>query len=141
MTPEPPDSPEVIKGSVRGRSIVRYLIAGGLAFAVDFGLLAFLHEVLGWGTWESAAIAFIVSFVFTYTIQRTFTFGSTAPHGAALIKYVLLVAFNTVATAVIVALIDATPLGWAVGKVVATAATTVWNYFAYRYWVFADRRS
>jgi hypothetical protein len=82
---------------------------------------------------------FIVSFAFTYSIQRWFTFGSQTPHGPALVKYTILVAFNTVATAAIVGLIDLTPAGWVVGKVVATVATTVWNYFVYRYWVFADR--
>jgi putative flippase GtrA len=122
------------------RSALRYLLAGGLAFLVDLGLLALFHTVLSWPTWLAAGVAFVVSFVFTYTIQRTFTFGSRTPHGRTLMKYTALVAFNTLATAAIVALIDSTWAGWAVGKVVATAVTTIWNYFVYRYWVFADRR-
>lgn len=126
-------------GELSRHSAVRYLIAGGLAFLVDLGLLALFHQVFGWPTWLAAGLAFIISFAFTYTIQRWFTFGSQAPHGPALVKYAVLVAFNTLATAAIVGLIDLTPAGWVVGKVVATAATTVWNYFVYRYWVFADR--
>ena len=106
---------------------------------MDLGLLALFHEVFGWPTWLSAGLAFIISFAFTYTIQRWFTFGSQAPHGRALFRYTALVAFNTLATAAIVGLIDLTPAGWVVGKVAATALTTIWNYFAYRYWVFADR--
>jgi len=111
-----------------------------LAFLVDLGLLALFHQVLGWPTWLAAGVAFIISFAFTYTLQRYFTFGSEAAHGPALVKYAALVAINTVATAAIVGLIDLTPAGWAIGKVVATAVTTIWNYFAYRYWVFAGRR-
>ena len=122
-------------------SAVRYLVAGGAAFLVDLGLLALLRNVLGWPTWLAAAIAFLLSFAFTYTVQRYFTFGSRAPHGVAILKYAALVAFNTLATAVIVALIDATAAGWIAGKVVATVATSVWNYFIYRYWVFATRDS
>ncbi|MGN7799181.1 GtrA family protein [Leifsonia sp. 22587] len=122
------------------KPLVRYLIAGGLAFLVDFGLLALFHEVFDWPTWLAAGTAFVVSFVFTYTIQRMYSFGSTVPHGKALIKYTLLVAFNTVATAVIVALVDTSALSWAGGKVIATAVTTVWNFFAYKYWVFAEPR-
>ena len=82
--------------------------------------------------------AFVLSFAFTYTIQRVFSFGSDAPHGRTLLRYTLLVVFNTIATAAIVGLIDLTPAGWAVGKVVATVVTTIWNYFVYRYWVFAS---
>jgi putative flippase GtrA len=122
-------------------SAVRYLVAGGAAFLVDLGLLALLRNVVGWPTWLAAAIAFLLSFAFTYTIQRYFTFGSRAPHGVAILKYAALVAFNTLATAAIVALIDATAAGWIAGKVVATVSTSVWNYFIYRYWVFATRDS
>ena len=66
-----------------------------------------------------------------------FSFSSRAPHGSALVRYAVLVAFNTVATVLIVAGVNDTVLGGIGGKVIATAVTTVWNYFIYRYWVFA----
>lgn len=138
MTAVPPSNAGARTKPTR-RSAFRYLFAGGLAFLVDLGLLALFHQIFGWPTWLAAGVAFVLTFAFTYSLQRYFTFGSKAPHGRALLKYTALVVFNTVATAAIVALIDLTPAGWAVGKVVATATTTVWNYFAYRYWVFADR--
>lgn len=123
--------------SIYGHSGVRYLLAGGVCFLLDFGLLALLHEVLGWPTWLSAGLSFLVSFAFTYSIQRMFSFSSRAPHGRALIRYTILVGINTVATIAIVALVDKSALSWAGGKVIATLITTVWNYYAYRYWVFA----
>ena len=119
-------------------SALRYLIAGVIAFLFDFGMLALFREVFGWPTWIAAGVAFVLSFAFTYTIQRVFSFGSDAPHGRALFRYAVLVVFNTIATALIVGLIDQTAAGWAVGKVAATVLTTVWNYFIYRFWVFAN---
>ncbi len=121
------------------RSDVRYLVVGGSAFVVDFGLLALLHEVLGLPVWLASGLGFVVSFAYTYTMQRL-AFRATVPHGGALARYVALVGVNTVATALIVHGLSATPLGWAGGKVVATAATTVGNYFAYRHWVFRPDR-
>ncbi|WP_431279739.1 GtrA family protein [Leifsonia poae] len=121
-------------------SAVRYLIAGGLSFLVDFGLLALLHNVLLWPVWLASGVAFLLSFAFTYTIQRMFSFLSSAPHGRAVLRYTILVIFNTLATIAIVSLINSSALGWIGGKVVATIVTTVWNYFAYRYWVFVDPR-
>lgn len=120
---------------------VRYLAAGCGAFLFDLALLALFKNVLGWPLWLATGAAFLLSFAFTYTVQRFVAFQSTAPHGGALIKYTVLVAANTLATIGIVALIDLTPGGWIAGKVVSTAASTVWNYFAYRYWVFAGPRS
>jgi putative flippase GtrA len=125
---------------VRQNSGLRYLFAGGVAFLVDVGVLALLKNVLDWPLWLATGAAFLLSFFFTYTIQRIFSFGSNAPYGVALFKYTMLVVVNTLATVAIVSLIDQTVLGWLGGKVVATALSTVWNYFAYRYWVFADTR-
>lgn len=121
-------------------SALRYLAAGGLAFLFDLGLLAFLKNILDWPLWLATSTAFLASFAFTYSIQRFLAFNTGSPHGVALLKYAVLVAFNTIATVGIVALIDMTPLGWVAGKVIATAATTLWNYFAYRYWVFRGPR-
>jgi putative flippase GtrA len=120
-----------------GHSAVRYLIAGGAAFLVDLGLLALFLNVFGWPLWLATGAAFLLSFFFTYTVQRIFAFTSKAPHGIAMLKYAALVAFNTAASVVIVASVDWTGAGWVVGKVVATVVMTIWNYFAYRYWVFA----
>lgn len=121
-------------------SAVRYLVVGGFAFLLDFALLALLSQVVGWPLWLATAVAFLVSFGFTYTMQRIVTFGSQAPHGSSLTKYAILVGFNTVASVIIVELASITVLGWAGGKVLATVATTVSNYFIYRYWVYAHPR-
>lgn len=127
--------------AIASHSAVRYLFAGGLSFLVDFGLLALLHEVLFWPVWLASGVSFLVSFAFTYTIQRYFSFNSLSPHGRALVRYALLVVFNTLATVAIVSLVNVSPLSWAGGKVIATVATTAWNYFAYRYWVFATPKT
>ncbi|WP_181408429.1 GtrA family protein [Schumannella sp. 10F1B-5-1] len=121
---------------------LRYLLVGGFCFLVDFALLALLKAVLGWPVWIATGVAFLVSFVVTYTLQRLVAFSADTPHGRALVRYAILVAINTVASSLIVAgldtLLDSAGFtqGWAIGKIVATAITTVWNYFAYRYWVF-----
>ena len=121
-------------------SASRYLFAGGLSFLVDIGLLALFREVLDWPLWLATTIAFLGSFVFNYTIQRSFSFGAEAAHGPALLKYATLVAVNTAAVVGIVAVVDLTAAGWLTGKVISTAATTIWNYFLFRNWVFANPR-
>lgn len=126
---------------LRQHSTFKYLFAGGLAFLVDLGVLALLKNVFDWPLWLATGTAFLLSFFFTYTIQRIFAFGSSAPHGVALLKYAALVGINTLATVAIVSLVNPTILGWLGGKITATALSTVWNYFAYRYWVFAETRA
>lgn len=118
-------------------SVVRYLVAGGLAFVADFALLWVLHEVVGLNVGIAAVIGFLASFVVTYTLQRTVAFVSDAKVVPSVARYTALVIANTAATGLIVWGVDALGGGWVLGKVLAVAATTTWNYFAYRFWVFA----
>ncbi|MFV0426193.1 MAG: GtrA family protein [Beutenbergiaceae bacterium] len=120
-----------------GNSALRYLIVGGLCFAFDVGLLWLGHDVLGVPLAIATPVAFLASFALTYTMQRLVTFASDARVAPSVVRYTLLVGFNTVATTVIVWLSDSLGWTWLVGKVIAVLATTVWNYFIYRYWVFA----
>ncbi|WP_181574230.1 GtrA family protein [Microbacterium sp. SMR1] len=118
-------------------SLVRYLVMGGLAFAFDVGLLALLHDVAGVPLAVATPTAFLASFVVTYTLQRLFAFRATDAVAPSVVRYALLVALNTALTTGIVASADALGWPWLAGKVIAVAVTTVGNYFAYRYWVFA----
>lgn len=122
-------------------SAVRYVVVGGFAFVFDVALLWLLHEMLGISLAISAPVAFLASFAVTYTLQRLVAFRSDEAVLPSVIRYTLLVAFNTVATTGIVWAANAAGLPWESGKVIAVAATTVWNYFAYRHWVFPTRKA
>jgi putative flippase GtrA len=126
--------------SVWSSSAVRYLVVGGGAFLIDVGLLAGLHDLLSVPLVVATPAAFLMSFAITYVLQRTFTFGSTAGVASSAAKYTALVMFNTFATTGIVSAAASLGLPWIVGKVVAVGSTTVWNYFLYRHWIFAERR-
>ncbi|MFF7681663.1 GtrA family protein [Microbacterium sp. NPDC007973] len=118
-------------------SLVRYLVMGGLSFAFDFGLLWLLYDIAGVPLPVATPTAFLASFVVTYTLQRLFAFRATDSVAPSVVRYALLVIANTALTTGIVAVADEAGWSWAFGKVVAVAVTTVGNYFAYRYWVFA----
>ena len=110
---------------------LRYLVAGGLAFAFNVLLLNVFREVLGLPTSLSALLAFWASFFFTYSLQRMFAFRSEASVRASLFRYSVLVAFNSVVVAFVVTVCHDV-LGLGLGS-------TVWNYFAYKHWVYARR--
>lgn len=115
---------------------VRFLTVGGLSFIVDLGLLVLLHEVCNVGLWIATPIAFIVSLIFNFLMQRSFTFRSTHKPLVSLAKYLLLVIANVLATDLIVNWFAVAGLTYAAGKVVSTVSTMVWNYFIYKYWIF-----
>lgn len=140
---EAPD-PRSARGMLRrlaNASLVRFLFVGGLSFALDLGLLVFLHEVLGVELWIATPTAFLVSLVFNFLLQRIFTFQATNHRGVSALKYILLVVVNILVSDLIVTGFDA--LGWSYmfGKATSTILTTVWNYFLYRHWIFKSTES
>ncbi|WP_439591530.1 GtrA family protein [Microbacterium sp.] len=118
-------------------SAVRYLVVGGLCFVIDVALLWLAYDVIGIPLAIATPIAFLASFATTYSLQRILAFASDAKVVPSVGKYTALVVFNTLATTAIVWGVAELGGGWLIGKVAAVIATTVWNFFAYRYWVFA----
>lgn len=125
-----------LKMSVHNGYLVRFLVVGGASFAIDLGLLVLLHEVAGVDLWVATPIAFLASLVFNFLVQRKFTFRSSARADVSLIKYGALVVFNIIATDVVVNMVDGAGYPYALGKVIATVATTVWNFLLYKHWIF-----
>ncbi|MBM7820876.1 putative flippase GtrA [Cellulosimicrobium cellulans] len=125
--------------TVLEHSAFRYLLVGGFAFLLDLGLLALTYRVLGAPLWLATAVGFWGSFAFNFTLQRRYAFGGAMPTGPALWRYGVLLAANSLANIAVVGVFEHLGWGFAVGKVAVTVAQTVWNYFAYRYWVFGGR--
>lgn len=128
--------PRGLLGKFFGHSAVRYLIVGGLSFAVDFGLLVLLREAFHWEVGIASATAFLSSLVFNFLVQRKFSFDSSHRTHISMIRYGILVVANTLATVLVVQLLTPTILGYMGGKFISTAAMTVWNFFLYQHWVF-----
>lgn len=121
---------------VLNNEIARFIIVGGISFAIDLGLLMLLHEVFGVELWLATPIAFLTSLGFNFALQRIFTFRARNSTKVSFLKYCLLVAFNTLAVDVIVNFVDWLGAGYQVGKVVSTIMITAWNFLLYKHWIF-----
>lgn len=127
--------------AIAAHSAPRYILVGGLAFIVDAGLVALFYEGLAVNLALSTAMGFLVSFVFSYLVQRAFSFSFDGPIAGSVGKYVLLVAFNMVANILVVELFSSLGWGWFWGKVVSTVLIASWNYFLFRFWIFRVGRA
>lgn len=146
QTPSGPATDEEASAASRLRGLIvgppgRYLLVGGVSFSVDFFLLIFLHEYFGVQLWLATPVAFLTSLVVNYLLSRFFTFAGTGARGASFVKYIALVVFNTIATSLIVSGFEAMGGAYMLGKVASTVLMTVWNFFAYKYWVFARKEN
>lgn len=123
-------------------SVVRYLGVGGTAFLVDFLTTVILHDLVHLALWIAVACGYWAGFLVNFSLQRSFAFKSGRGYAWSLVWYFCLVGFNWVATTVLMHLmVDTWNWSTAVGKIAVTALTVIWNYPAYRFLVFPEKRS
>jgi putative flippase GtrA len=120
-------------------SLPRFLVSGVASVVVDMGLLYLLHGVLG--MWLPAAVftSTASSFALNFGLNRMWSFGNvTTPAGGQMVRYLLLAGINWVLTVLMVSGLVWLGLFYLVAKAVTVLINSAINYFAYRFWVFAE---
>lgn len=121
-------------------TLLIYLGIGLASVGLDVGLLVGLHTGLGLDLAFSTTAAFAISLAFNFGLNRRFMSTGAAHLGRHALRYGLLVGVNYVITLGAVTAAAGVGVSYVVAKLAVVAASTVWNFLLYRYWVFAPRR-
>lgn len=114
--------------------IMRYVLAGGLAYGVELVCILSMHRFLGFSAELATACAFWVGLPTSFLLQKIFAFKDYEKGIKTISKqlaaYALLVAFNYAFTLLVVALL---PENWLIfSRTLALIITTFWNFIFYR---------
>jgi len=60
----------------KGTSLIKFAISGAIAGSVDLIFLILFHGILHWGIVVSTSVAFLLSFLISFYLQRVWTFDS-----------------------------------------------------------------
>lgn len=117
--------------------LVRYILVGGTTFVIDFGLLVLLHGKEGVWLPIATGIAYCVSIVYNFCLNRWWTFSASENNSLQkhVVPYVILLGFNLLFTVVFVSVLSHL-INYAVAKIIAVAIQTSWTYFCYKHFVF-----
>ena len=77
-----------------------------------------------------------MSTLYSFLLQRKFTFSADLGVGNSAVRYGILLLVNLVLTSAIVEGFDYFLDLYLVGKIVSTAAMTMWNFPIMKYWVY-----
>lgn len=119
------------------RRLVTYVVVGAASFAIDFGTLVTLKQVVHTPLWLAVSVGYWAGFLVNFSLQRRLTFSARGRLHAHLVRYVVLVVLNYLGTLVIVAAAAHAGIGYGAGKIIAVAVLVFVNYPAYGRWVFA----
>jgi putative flippase GtrA len=115
---------------------VAYVLAGGGCLLLDVVVLYALHSVFNVELYVATTVAYFTDLLANYAVNRWWVFAGGRSIAASGIRYICLVAANYLATLAIVAALTSVHVEYVVARLVAVAVTTIWNYLAYKHWIF-----
>lgn len=134
---------ELTKGLLeRNRSIVRYLIAGGLTFGVDYGSLVACYYLFDLSLWLATSVGYIAGLCVSFSLNRRWVYGDKGRErkaGYQLVEYTILLVFNYFFTVFAVHILNTFNIPPSVSKICVTVLIVCWNYVIYSRVIFRTK--
>lgn len=117
---------------------IRYLFVGGTTFLIDLGLLVLLHGVIDLHLGLSATLAYWLSILWNFTLNRWWTFSASESKKLHkhISSYLLLLGFNYVFTVTFIYILTSMGLHYSITKVIVVCVQISWTYPIYKYVIF-----
>lgn len=134
------------RGSLRGQ-FVRYMVTGGLAFAVDYGLFVLCYDNFGLHYLIANLVGLVAGLVINYIMSVVWVFSEckrvlenkkTAEFGIFAVVGIAGIGINQLLMYLMVGNLD-----WnaKVSKIVAAALVLMWNFGARKLMLFRERKN
>jgi putative flippase GtrA len=124
-------------------AIKRYLVVGVSAYIIELAVI-YVALTLGTSAVVAVALSFWTGLLFSFTLQKLFTFGDRRIHHKILLPQIaafcMLVLFNFCFTIGMTKLF-AHLLPAVVTRTMAIGITTIWNFYIYKTQVFGKSES
>lgn len=123
--------------------ILKFGLVGAIAFAIDYGVLMLLSQLLGMDPVLAAGISFCVSVVFNYlaSMRYVFTHRSDMSRRREFAIFIVLsvvgLGINELCMAAGVRLLGSSALMVTLTKLVTTGIVMVWNFVSRKKWLDA----
>lgn len=127
----------------RRKSVVKFFFAGGTAATVDLFFLFLFYGVFHWGLVFSTSLAFILSFIVSFTLQKFWTFRNYCQKKMPL-QFVLYIANAVIGLNIngflMHTLVNNVGIWYLLSQVMVNLTIGVYNFFIYKFIVFRSTR-
>lgn len=123
----------------RYQRVVRYLIAGSIAAAVNLGTLYFFTDILDVWYLFSSVLSFLVTFFVSFALQKFWTFRDKETkgiHTQGLLYFALALANLAVNSALLFFFVEVLRIWYLLSQVFAAGLIATATFFIYRNFIF-----
>lgn len=118
-------------------SFMRYLVAGGAGFLLDYGVLLFCYEVVGIHYLIASALGFIAGLIFVYVSSNKWVFGHRKMEECKVKEFSIFSLIGIVGLLLTVLFMwvftDELGMPPRISKLFTTALVLLWNFGARKY--------
>ena len=125
------------------QQFLKFGVVGVIAFVIDYGLMVFFTEVVGFNYLVSATIGFTVSVIFNYlaSMRYVFTHREGVSKRYEFIVFVILSVIGLLINNGSMWLgVDVLGISYLIVKIGATIIVAIWNFVTRKYFLDADRK-
>lgn len=118
--------------------LLKFLISGGTAALVEYGLFLLIHNIAGpdWIIF-SQTISFIAGFAISFLLNKSWVFGSKGHASKQLLQYATLAGVNLLlGNIVIIFITEILNFEYFIAKLVVMILVVIWNYLIFSKIIF-----
>jgi putative flippase GtrA len=121
---------------------VRYLLVGGTTFVLDFGILVLLHGAMNIGIAAATSVAYWVSIIYNFTLNRYWTFDSREKDSLQrhITTYFFLLVINYFFVVIFVSYAS-DHINYIEAKAIAVIIQMIWTYPVYKHYIFTKNHT
>jgi len=126
------------------KRITEYLISGGAFFWSGYLAFFLFDKGFGWSLWWATSASYLIGWTVNFLLQRYWVFNNPKlkKHETEVTsRYIIISAINLFINYVILHALKVVGITPYIGQFVSSGFFTVWNYVAYKYYVFPDKFS
>ena len=115
---------------------IRFACVGAIATFAQWGILAFLVELLDVNPIVSSATSYLLSSLLNYLMNYHFTFASSKSHLVAMPQFFLVVAIGLAINTGTFAILSPVSAHYLIAQAGATLAALVANFAFHKFWIY-----
>lgn len=126
------------------KSVIKFIISGSFAGVADLFFLFILHGLLRWDIVLSTSIAFILSFLISFTLQKFWTFRNYSHDKMVgqLFLYVLNAVIGLNLNGFFMhLLVNKFNVWYILAQIIVNLAIGLWNFIVYKFIVFRKEKN